>query len=131
MSQENVEAIRRATDAYNRGDIDGVLEESSGTPRSRCCSVAKRRYIGDTRVSVRSCKTLLRRSPSFRPSNRSSGTSATASSRSVTSGAAARKVVPGPKTAIAWLVEFNNGKAVRLREYLDPNEALEAAGLEE
>ena len=27
MSQENVEAIRRATDAYNRGDIDGVLEE--------------------------------------------------------------------------------------------------------
>jgi ketosteroid isomerase-like protein len=29
------------------------------------------------------------------------------------------------------LVEFNNGKAVRLREYLDPNEALEAAGLEE
>jgi ketosteroid isomerase-like protein len=35
------------------------------------------------------------------------------------------------ETAIVWLVEFKNGKAVRVREYLDPNEALEAAGLRE
>jgi ketosteroid isomerase-like protein len=33
------------------------------------------------------------------------------------------------ETAIVWLVEFKNGKAVRVREYLDPKEALEAAGL--
>jgi ketosteroid isomerase-like protein len=26
MSEENVEIVRRATDAYNRGDIDGTLE---------------------------------------------------------------------------------------------------------
>jgi ketosteroid isomerase-like protein len=26
MSQENVEIVRRNTDAYNRGDLDGVLE---------------------------------------------------------------------------------------------------------
>jgi hypothetical protein len=26
MSQENVEVVRRSTDAYNRGDIDGMLE---------------------------------------------------------------------------------------------------------
>ena len=26
MSQENVEVVRRATDAYNRGDIDGFAE---------------------------------------------------------------------------------------------------------
>ena len=30
-----------------------------------------------------------------------------------------------------WMVEFKNGKVVRVREYLDPKEALEAAGLEE
>jgi ketosteroid isomerase-like protein len=30
-----------------------------------------------------------------------------------------------------WVFEFKNGKVVRAREYLDPNEALEAAGLEE
>ena len=27
MSQENVEIVRRGTDAYNRGDLDGVLED--------------------------------------------------------------------------------------------------------
>ena len=26
MSQENVEVVRRSTDAYNRRDLDGVLE---------------------------------------------------------------------------------------------------------
>ncbi len=26
MSQESVEIVRRATDAYNRGDLDGILE---------------------------------------------------------------------------------------------------------
>jgi ketosteroid isomerase-like protein len=27
MSQENVEIVRRGTDAYNRGDLDGILED--------------------------------------------------------------------------------------------------------
>ena len=27
MSQENVELVRRATDAYNRGDLDGFLQD--------------------------------------------------------------------------------------------------------
>ena len=35
------------------------------------------------------------------------------------------------ETAIVWLVEFRNGKAVQVHEYLDPAEALEAAGLRE
>jgi ketosteroid isomerase-like protein len=35
------------------------------------------------------------------------------------------------ETAIVWLVEFRHDKAVRIREYLDPAEALEAAGLAE
>jgi ketosteroid isomerase-like protein len=26
MSEENVEIVRRGTDAYNRGDLDGILE---------------------------------------------------------------------------------------------------------
>jgi hypothetical protein len=29
------------------------------------------------------------------------------------------------------VVDFQNGKAVRVRSYLDPNDALEAAGLRE
>ena len=31
----------------------------------------------------------------------------------------------------AYVVEFNNGKATRVRAYLDPKEALEAVGLRE
>ena len=26
MSQENVKIVRRGTDAYNRGDLDGIVE---------------------------------------------------------------------------------------------------------
>jgi hypothetical protein len=30
----------------------------------------------------------------------------------------------------AYLADFRGGKAIRVRAYLDPNEALEAAGLQ-
>ena len=35
------------------------------------------------------------------------------------------------ESAIAWIVDFTSGKVIRVREYLDPEEALEAAGLSE
>jgi ketosteroid isomerase-like protein len=35
------------------------------------------------------------------------------------------------ESALAWIVDFNSGKVIRVREYLDPKEALEAAGLGE
>ena len=35
------------------------------------------------------------------------------------------------ESAIAWIVEFRSGKVIRVREYLDPKKALEAAGLRE
>ncbi len=35
------------------------------------------------------------------------------------------------ESALAWIVEFKGGKVIRVREYLDPKEALEAAGLPE
>jgi hypothetical protein len=36
-----------------------------------------------------------------------------------------------PESELGYLVDFKNHKAVRLRTYLDPKEALEAAGLRE
>jgi ketosteroid isomerase-like protein len=33
------------------------------------------------------------------------------------------------ESPLATVVEFKDGKGVRIRTYLDPNEALEAAGL--
>ncbi|HZA89991.1 MAG TPA: nuclear transport factor 2 family protein [Solirubrobacterales bacterium] len=43
----------------------------------------------------------------------------------------ARGKVSGAETEspIGWVVEFQNGKVTRMRDYLDPKEALEAAGL--
>ena len=35
------------------------------------------------------------------------------------------------ESPIGYVIDFNNGKAVRYRDYFDPKEALEAAGLEE
>ena len=35
------------------------------------------------------------------------------------------------ESAIAWIVKFDGGKVIRVREYLDPKEALAAAGLSE
>ncbi len=35
------------------------------------------------------------------------------------------------ESPIAWLVDFEDGRVVRIREYADPAEALEAAGLSE
>ena len=32
---------------------------------------------------------------------------------------------------IGYVIDFKNGKAVRYRDYFDPKEALEAAGLQE
>ena len=35
------------------------------------------------------------------------------------------------ESAIAWIVEFKTDKVIRVREYLDPQKALEAVGLGE
>ena len=35
------------------------------------------------------------------------------------------------ESALAWIVDFEGGKVIRVREYLDPEKALEAAGLRE
>ncbi len=35
------------------------------------------------------------------------------------------------ESPIGYVVEFKNGKVIRLDDYFDPKEALEAAGLEE
>jgi ketosteroid isomerase-like protein len=35
------------------------------------------------------------------------------------------------ESPISWIVEFRQGKVVRIRDYLDFDEALEAAGLPE
>ena len=35
------------------------------------------------------------------------------------------------ESPIGWVIEFREGRVIRMRDYLDPKEALEAAGLSE
>jgi ketosteroid isomerase-like protein len=133
MSQENVEAIRRAAEAFNRGDIDALLREVDpevewhpllqvllggettvylGHERARELYRDIDEAFTDTQVELSEVRDLGERVVAIghlRGRGRESGAET--------------------ETAIAWLVDFQNGKAVRVHEYLDPNEALGAAGL--
>jgi ketosteroid isomerase-like protein len=133
MSEENVEAIRRATDAFNRRDIDAVLEEldpgiewhplmqvlvggEATVYRGHEGALALLRDVEEAFTGAQADQSEFRDFGEqviaighLRGRGRESGVEA--------------------ETAIAWLVEFQTGKAVRIREYLDPNEALEAAGV--
>jgi uncharacterized protein len=135
MSQENVEAIRRATDAYNRGDIDAVLAELD--PEIEWHPLLQVLLGGEATVyrgheGVRELyrdlddafTELEAEQSEFRDLGEQVVAIGHFRGRGQESGAST-------ETAIVWLVAFKNGKAVRIREYLDPAEALEAAGLRE
>ena len=135
MSQENVEAIRRATDAYNRGDIDAVLEELD--PEVEWHPLLQVLLGGEATVyrgheGVRELyrdldeafTELQAEQSKFRDLGEQVVAMGHFRGRGRESGAST-------ETAIVWLVEFRHDKAVRIREYLDPAEALEAAGLRE
>ena len=51
MSQENVETVTRAIDAYNRRDVEAMVEEVDPEVEWRS-AWGRRRCIGDTRASV-------------------------------------------------------------------------------
>jgi ketosteroid isomerase-like protein len=136
MSQENVErleAMQRGTAAFNRRDVEGVLEEVDAEIEWQdafqvllggeattvyghegvrdlmreqdevfaelAVEYSEARYVGDKLVTIGVLRT-----------------------RGKQSGAAT-------ESPLATVVEFKDGKGVRIRTYLDPNEALEAAGL--
>jgi uncharacterized protein len=135
MSQENVEAIRRATAAYNRGDIDALLEELDpeiewhpalqvllgGEATVYRGHEGVRNFIRDTGEAFTE---LQAEQSEFRDL----GEQVVAIGHF---GGRGRESGVRTETSYAWLVEFRNRKGVRVREYLDPNEALEAAGLSE
>jgi ketosteroid isomerase-like protein len=135
MSRENVEAVRRAAAAFNRSDVDALLEEADpeiewhpllqvllggeatvyrGHQGARDLYRDIDEAFTETQVEVLEVRDLGERSLAFgrlRGRGRESGAQT--------------------EIAIAWLVEFQGGKVIRVREYLDPKEALEAAGLSE
>jgi ketosteroid isomerase-like protein len=133
MSQENVEAMTRAADAFNRGDIDALLKEIDPEvewhPLLQVLvggeATAYRGHEG-ARELWRDLDEAFTESQAELLEFRDLGEQVIAvghlRGRGKASGAKT-------ETAIVWLVDFENAKAVRVREYLDPKAALEAAGL--
>jgi uncharacterized protein len=133
MSQENVEAFKRAIDAYNRRDIDAVLEEIDpevewlGAVQTLVEGKAKvyRGHVG-VRQWVRDIDETLADIRLEFFEIRDLGDRLVASGRLRARGKASGAETESP---FACVVDSKNGKATRVLSFLDPNEALEAAGL--
>ncbi|MGH2701296.1 MAG: nuclear transport factor 2 family protein [Actinomycetota bacterium] len=135
MSQENVETFRSGADAYNRGDVEALLEavhpEVEWHPLLPVLlggEVTVYHGHEGVREIVRELNEAFGEIQNELLEVRDLGEQVLAIGRFRGRG---RESGANTETAIVWLVEFKNGKAVRVREYLDPKEALQAAGLRE
>ena len=133
MSQENVEIVRRVSDAYNRRDVGAMLDELH--PEIEWYPWLQVQLGGEATVyrghqgvreGVRDGEEAFSEIQAEPSEVRDLGERVVAighlRARGKESGALT-------ESALAWIVEFKSGKVIRVREYLDPNEALEAAGL--
>jgi ketosteroid isomerase-like protein len=133
MSEENVQAFKRALDAGNRGDVEALLAELDpdvewhaalpmlggdavyrGHEGVRDFLLDVWEVIADTEFDFPEIRDVGDRVVGlghFRGRGKGSGVET--------------------ETPFAYVAEFRAGKAIRVRAYLDPNEALEAAGLSE
>jgi ketosteroid isomerase-like protein len=135
MSGENVDAFNRAVEAYNRGDIEALVQEHD--PQVEWHPVLLQLLGGETTVyrGHESLRDMVRDvDEAFAEFNfevrevRDLGdrllSECHARGRGKASGAET-------ETPFAFLVDFRNGKIMRVRSFLDPKEALEAAELSE
>ena len=131
MSREDTETCMRAVEAYNRGDVDGFVDQFDPAVEWRPLNqlmfggeakvykghVGVRRLMDEVdeafaqvQIEVLEIRDLGERivmSGQLRALGRASG---------------ARTESP-----IGWLLEFRNARIVRMRDFLDPDEALRAA----
>ena len=135
MSEENVAAFNRATEAANRRDIEAALEEFD----------PELEWHASIQMFLGGEATVYRGHAGFREllrdldeawaelrykfgEIRDLGDRIVAIGRFRARGRTSGAEVESP---LGYLVQFKDGKAVAIRSYLDPAEALEAAGLSE
>ena len=137
MSKENVETVRRGFAAFNRGDIDALLEaldpDVEWHPLFQVLFGGREAtvYRGHEgyREFQRETNEAFAEQPQVELSEiRDLGEQLIAVGRLRARG---RESGAQTDTSIVWLIEVMNGKAVRVHEDLDLKEALEAAGLRE
>ena len=135
MSQENVEVFERALAAYNRRDIDAFLEAFDREVEWH--SLVQVMFGGEQSVhrghqgmrdGVREMDEVLAGLQVGYSEIRDLG------ERIVVVGSVSgRGRASGAETEmpINWVVEFEDSKVIRMRDYVDRAKALEAAGLSE
>jgi|SRR5215216_6375986 len=135
MSQENVEAFTRALDAYNRRDVDAFLEIFDPMVETHPLNLAMFTqeatvYRGHSgiREFIRDVDEVLPEMQVEPLEIRDLGARIIARGRLHARGRASGAEIESP---ISWVVDFTNGRVIRMRDYLDFAEALEAAGLSE
>jgi ketosteroid isomerase-like protein len=135
MSQENVEAFKRAIEAYNRRDVDAFWEaldpeiELQGALQALLESEATvyrghegvRQWVRDIDEALADIRLEL-------PEIHDLGARMVAIGRLSARGTASGAETESP---FGCVVEWRNGKATRVLSFLDRKEALEAAGLSE
>jgi ketosteroid isomerase-like protein len=135
VSQENVETFKRAIDAYNRRDVEGLLEtldpevewySALMVPMGGKATVF-RGYEG-IRELFRDLDEVLDEWHAEYPQIRDLGDQIVAIGWVRTRG---RESGAETESPIGTVSDVKDGKAFRIRTYLDPKEALEAAGLSE
>jgi ketosteroid isomerase-like protein len=136
MSQENVEMFKRALDAGNRRDIDGLTRDLHAeaewhTVLASALTAEPTVYRGLEGIREGLARDLL---ASFDEIHFQMSEIRDLGNRVLAVGhMRARGLESGVDTESPWafLVQFKNGKAIWVRAFLDPREALEAAGLKE
>jgi ketosteroid isomerase-like protein len=135
MSQKNVEAFKRFADANNRRDVEALLEELDADVEWQSAvlgSLGGEATVHRGHDGVREMlRDLYEAFSEFRvefSDIRDLGDRVVAIGRWITRGEESGVETTPP---LASVVDFKDGKAIRVRSYLDPKEALEAAGLQE
>ena len=135
MSQENVEAFKRGVEAANRRDLEAALEEFDpevewhpGLLMSVEGEATVYRGHEGIRVLYRDFDELFDKVHWEYAEIRDLGDRVVGIGRFRMRGKGSGAET---ETPVGSVVAFQNGKAVRVQTYLDPKEALEAAGLSE
>ncbi len=133
MSQENVEAFKRGIAAWNREDIDATLEVFDpevewrpAVPRLLGGGTAVYRGRHDVREWLQELDETIAELRIEISEIRDLGERVLAVGQLRRHGRESGAEVESP---IGYVVEFKNGKVIRIDDYLEPKEALEAAGL--
>ena len=135
MSQENVEIVRRVADAYNRRDVGAMLDELH--PEIEWYPWLQVQLGGEATVyrghqgvreGVQDGEEAFSEIQAEPSEVRDLGERVVAIGRHRGRGKESGAITESP---LAWIVEFKSGKVIRVREYLDPEKALEAVGLRE